>query len=244
MFPTMGRDVLLTRPRARSSAPSTMFAASRPACGAELRGQHPAPRSPTHATATRRRGNMGPRASGMEGLAEAVRTRTAPSGFAGKTRNTRTNKRSCAMLWLIRIGRRARRGKGCAAREDSHHAACACSAHNKTRECETSSRLRHSSVHCKAWTCAAAELFHLVPAPSQGAKPGRLGLIWPELSWSCTCKDDRSPNVLSTSAMVTTTTSIAERHTHRVLFSTLQIGPVDLKQNCLTHNFTEFTQQA
>ena len=100
------------------------------------------------------------------------------------------------------------------------------------------------SVHCKAWTCAAAELFHLVPAPSQGAKPGRLGLIGPELSWSCTCKDDRSPNVLSTSAMVTTTTSIAERHTHRVLFSTLQIGPVDLKQNCLTHNFTELAQQA
>ena len=214
----MGRDVLLTRPRARSSAP-TLFAASRPACVAAPRGQDPAPRSPTHATATRRRGNMGPRASGEEGLAAVVRTRTAPSGFAGKTRNTRTNKRSCAILWLIPMGRRARRGKGCAAREDSHPAACACSAHNKTRECETSSRLRHSSVHCKAWTCATAELFHLVPAPSQGAKPGRLGVIGPELSWSCTCKDDRSPNVLSTSAMVTTTTISREAHSSRSILN-------------------------
>ena len=73
---------------------------------------------------------------------------------------------------------------------------------------------------------------------------GRLGVIGPELSWSCTGKDEQSPNLLSMSAIVTTTAIIAERHTHHVLFSTLPIGPVDLEQNCLSHNFTQFAQQA
>ena len=69
-------------------------------------------------------------------------------------------------------------------------------------------------------------------------------MIGPELSWSCTGKDEQSPNLLSMSAIVTTTAIIAERHTHHVLFSTLPIGPVDLEQNCLSHNFTQFAQQA
>ena len=47
-------------------------------------------------------------------------------GVCWKNTQHRMTKPSWAIVWLIPFGRRARRGKGCAAREDSHPQACAC----------------------------------------------------------------------------------------------------------------------